>query len=470
MGLERPQWLRRKTSAPTPVSGAETGNSSNGIEVVVQGPLGFVYLGPETEPSFLDSFAAVLVREGNVPAVVLPTGVDEATVHLRDRILRLPRDAAELLGDFHPHLDAVTQDLVRQAHHPGAGQLMLLGWGGPEPLTFQREMGSHGGPGPDETSAFVILSPEARTPTSAPHFLRPASLRAMALCAIDPILCGKRSPRSRAADFAPAGGIPLRIMTYNVHGCRGMDGKFAPQRIARVIAAEEPDVVCLQELDQERARSGGVNQAQVIADRLQADYHFHAAAELDDGRFGNAVISRHPLRFLAAQPLPSAPRAKSVLNLEDRGALSVALSVDEVEIRIVNTHLSILAAERRLQIEGLLGSGLLGEEEGDGPLLLAGDFNASPRSWTVRRLESRLRSVVPEDTNERALRTWSGRTPLRRIDHILVSDHFDARNVYVPRTRLSRVASDHLPLVVDLVCYPSPLPERERAEVHTTVS
>jgi len=239
-------------------------------------------------------------------------------------------------------------------------------------------------------------------------------------------------------------------MTYNVHGCRGMDGKVAPHRIARVIAREDPDIVCLQELDVERFRSGGVDQARAIAEHLRVDYHFHAVAELDDGgRFGNAVLSRHPLHLLETRPLPAAPRAKEVLNLEDRGALLVALEVKGVRFRIVNTHLSILASERRHQARALLADDFLGNPAWEGPILLAGDLNAAPRSWTVRQLETRLRNSVPRD--ERSLRTWTGRTPLRRIDHVLVSEDIEVRHVYVPRTELSRVASDHLPLVVDFI-------------------
>jgi endonuclease/exonuclease/phosphatase family metal-dependent hydrolase len=382
-------------------------------------------------------------------------------IHLRDRTLRLPQDASAFLGADHPHRDAVAEDLVRLAHHPGAGRLVLLGWGGREPITFQEEKGAHGGPGPEETSAFLMVPPETRAPADPSVRLRPQVLRSMALCALDQETCGKRSDIT-GRDRSPDQGISIRLMTYNVHGCRGMDGKLSPGRIARIIAREDPDVICLQELDVERTRSRGVDQIQVIAERLEADYHFHAVAELDDGRFGNAVISRHPLELLATTPLPAATRTKSMLNLEDRGALTVVLSMNGLEIRIVNTHLSILASERRLQTEALLGLQAVADPGSSGPLILAGDLNASPRSWTVRRLETRLRSVVDARHDQKQLRTWSGRTPLRRIDHVLVNDRVEVQNVYVPRTPLSQVASDHLPMVVDLVCYPaSAVPEPE---------
>jgi endonuclease/exonuclease/phosphatase family metal-dependent hydrolase len=254
--------------------------------------------------------------------------------------------------------------------------------------------------------------------------------------------------------------VRLRLMTYNVHGCRGMDGKFAPHRIARVIARERPDVVCLQEVDQERTRSGSIDQVAVIARRLRTDYRFHAVAEVDDGRFGNAVLSAHPLRLVAAGPLPAAARAKEMFNLEDRGAVWVTLQAGDKVVQIINTHLSILEQERREQAEALLGPAWLGHPDCKGPVILTGDFNASPESWALRRLETRLRNAVGSERKDRDLRTWSGRVPLRRIDHVLVSETVEVMGAYVPRTHLSRVASDHLPLVVDLVCRlgePAPL-------------
>jgi len=318
----------------------------------------------------------------------------------------------------------------------------------------------------------VIFPPETRAFTPVPPTLRPADLREIALGILgrlDVETSGKteaplRSPYPKPLTEDPS-AFSLRLMTYNVHGCRGMDGKYSPQRIARVIARERPDVICLQELDQERTRSGGVNQVAVIARRLRADYRFHAVANVDDGRFGNAVLSHYPLRLMGAGPLPSAVRMKDMFHLEDRGAVWVALEVGGRTLNIINTHLSILQHERRLQTEALLGPRWLAHPDCRDPVILTGDFNASPDSWTMRRLRTRLRVAIPPERKERELRTWSGRVPLRRIDHVLVSEGIHVVGAYVPRTELSRVASDHLPLVVDLLCrFPEPVTARPVSE------
>jgi endonuclease/exonuclease/phosphatase family metal-dependent hydrolase len=122
-----------------------------------------------------------------------------------------------------------------------------------------------------------------------------------------------------------------------------------------------------------------------------------------------------------------------------------------VRFQVLNTHLSILERERRLQVEELLRWVRRAQQRG--PVLLVGDLNTTSDSWAGRRLAEPLHDVVARDAELRsaaAPRTWSGRLPLRRIDHVFASADVDVRRVEVPRSRLARVASDHLPVVVDV--------------------
>ncbi|MBZ0268792.1 endonuclease/exonuclease/phosphatase family protein [bacterium] len=248
-------------------------------------------------------------------------------------------------------------------------------------------------------------------------------------------------------------------MTYNVHGCRGMDGRYSVERIARVIARERPDVVCLQELDHRRTRSGGVDQAREIAARLENEYRFHSVREAADGLFGDAILSSLPLHLVRAAPLPS---IESRLELEPRGVLWVEVEAGGHRIQVLNTHLSISERERRLQADALVGEEWLGDPRCRGPLLLAGDLNATSMSYTGRRLASLLRDTARLRTRapgEPRPLTWSGRMPVLRIDHVFASGHFAVQRLDVPRTRLTRTASDHLPLVVDLEWQPVERPD-----------
>jgi endonuclease/exonuclease/phosphatase family metal-dependent hydrolase len=210
----------------------------------------------------------------------------------------------------------------------------------------------------------------------------------------------------------------------------------------------QPDIVCLQELDQSRTRSGDVDQVEEIARQLSTDYEFHAVTEVDDGRFGNAVLTTYPMRLVASGPLP---RIQSRIALEDRGVVWVAVEMGGRRVNVINTHLSIHRGERRIQVEALVEEWLRHPDR-TGPTVLTGDFNTSGTSPTGRRIGEVLRDVEDHHPSEPVLQTWSSRLPLRRIDHVYVSEEFTVRGIHVPQTRLSRVASDHLPLVVDLSC------------------
>ncbi len=103
-------------------------------------------------------------------------------------------------------------------------------------------------------------------------------------------------------------------MTYNVHRCRGRDRQYSPQRIADVIASAKPDVVALQELDVGRARSGGVDQAEMIAAALGMRAQFHPALKVMEELYGDAILTACPSRLVKAGAVarpsgPARPRA-----------------------------------------------------------------------------------------------------------------------------------------------------------------
>src|SRR3954467_5123391 len=109
-----------------------------------------------------------------------------------------------------------------------------------------------------------------------------------------------------------------RILTYNVHRCVGKDKKLDVSRVADVIAQFDPDIVALQELDVGRARTNNVDQAHEIAERLEMACHFHAALQVAEERYGDAILTLYPERVVKKGPLPGHPR---IAALEPRGAL-----------------------------------------------------------------------------------------------------------------------------------------------------
>lgn len=237
-----------------------------------------------------------------------------------------------------------------------------------------------------------------------------------------------------------------KILTYNVHRCVGVDRHLDVDRIAAVIAEYEPDIVCLQELDVGRARTGGFDQAHEIARRLEMSFHFHPAMKVEEELYGEAILTPWPERLVHAGALPS---VRGVPGLEPRGALWVEVELAGVKLNIINTHLGLIPKEQRLQAAALTGPAWLGNPACKDPVLLVGDFNATSISRPYRRIAKRLKDAQRVAGLDRTLPTFPSSFPVLRIDHVFVSEGVSVTGVRAPAFPLAKMASDHLPLIVE---------------------
>lgn len=246
-----------------------------------------------------------------------------------------------------------------------------------------------------------------------------------------------------------------RLLTYNVHRCVGVDRKLDVSRIAGVIAEHEPDIVCLQELDVGRARTGFVDQARAIADQLAMSYHFHPAMRVEAELYGDAILTHLPERLIRSGPLPS---LRGIPGLEPRGALWVEVEIDGTTLNVLNTHLGLVPREQRLQAAALTGEQWLGHPDCVGPTLLTGDFNATsitrPYQTLVRKLADCQRSLGLKPS----VKTFPSSFPAIRIDHCFTSPEIRVTAVKAPFSPLARMASDHLPLIIDFEIRPPKSP------------
>lgn len=416
------------------------------FSVVASGSAGFVYASGSLDDAALEFVAHDLAAAQGVPLVIARNGAGQLRAWAGDDEFRLPRQLAELVGGDHPFLHELGEDLARLCRHADAGEIAIFGWReGVAATTFGVDNGSQAGLSFQETGAFALLPADVSLPAKGQDLLRPGDLRRAALLHLGRI--GIEPGRARVRR-GPASTDRLRVMTYNVHGCLGMDGKLSVERIARVIARYRPDVVALQELDVGRERSGGVDQAELIARYLEMEFQFHPTLQIEEERYGDAILTHLPMRLVRAAALPGLADASG---REPRGALWVTIELLDNEIQLINTHLGLDARERALQAAALCGSEWLGSENCRSPVILCGDLNASPASATCRLLRTRLDDAQARAPRHRPRNTFASRLPAVRIDHILIDPKLGVSSVEVPRSQLVQVASDHLPLIADLL-------------------
>jgi endonuclease/exonuclease/phosphatase family metal-dependent hydrolase len=230
----------------------------------------------------------------------------------------------------------------------------------------------------------------------------------------------------------------LRVATYNVHRCRGLDGRTSPRRIADVIRAIEPDIIALQEVVGAGPHTTG--HAEELGAQLGMGWVMAPARHLRKALFGNVVLSRLPILHHAQYDL-------SWKTCEPRCCQRVDIAVGHHTLHLYNVHLGTAFLERRYQAGRL--SAIVHDRRVGRPKIVLGDFNEWMRGLATQVLTERLNSIDLR-AHLRRRRTYPGVFPLLHLDHIYYEGTVEVTRLELPRTRLALLASDHLPLVAEL--------------------
>ena len=240
----------------------------------------------------------------------------------------------------------------------------------------------------------------------------------------------------RPLESAPQEHRPLRVLAWNLRMGYGLDGRFDPEGVARLIRAEHPDVVLLSEVDRGWLLNGGQDQLRILARLLDMQAVFGPAA---DPVWGDAILTSGPVYRLHRREL------EPYGSLTGAEALSLRVPYDGVRVTIVATHLQPRGDEVNQTLGQVheLGT-MLGAASNAGPVVLGGDLNTTPgsRPWRallVTGFEDLLAGARP-------LPTDPADHPRQQIDHVIGSPGMRGSHAHAPATTLS----DHRPVVVDL--------------------
>jgi endonuclease/exonuclease/phosphatase family metal-dependent hydrolase len=231
----------------------------------------------------------------------------------------------------------------------------------------------------------------------------------------------------------------LRVVTYNIHRCRGLDGRTLPHRAIEVLLSLNADIIALQEVI--GAGPNGSSHAEEIGAGLGMGWVMASVRHLRGHQFGNLVLSRFPIRQYYQYDL-------SWKTCEPRCMQRVDVNVHGNVLHVYNVHLGTAILERRHQARWL--AEIVADRHVSGAKLVLGDFNEWMRGLTTTLLSSRLKSVDLRDYLLRR-RTYPGLFPILHLDHIYYAGPLDIVGVELARTRRSLVASDHLPLIADIL-------------------
>lgn len=229
--------------------------------------------------------------------------------------------------------------------------------------------------------------------------------------------------RQKACNFS--------VASYNIHQCRGMDGRRDVKRIAAVIGELDCDAIGLQEVDSRAGPHEDSMQLEALARATGMEAFAGSTILRHDGDYGNALLTRRPVLAVRRHDL-------SFVGREPRGALDVDIDVDGHRVRVIVTHLGLRPAERRYQVKLLLK--LLHPNEPGEIVVAMGDINEwLPVGRPLRWLHGLL-GCPPSQ------RTFPTACPIFALDRVWVRPQASLIDLRTYASKLARVASDHFPL------------------------
>lgn len=242
-----------------------------------------------------------------------------------------------------------------------------------------------------------------------------------------------------AASFSAAEAESIRIMTYNIHHGEGTDGKLDLDRIADIILAEHPDIVCLQEIDRNLPRTSKLDFPEELAKRLNMKGRFGPNYRFDGGDYGNATFTRFEISAHENVSLPGPE------GIEPRGALRVTVNLDGRELDVWNTHLGLGPGERRDQAAAIVDHLRPGV-----PAVLAGDLNETRDAPALQQLLTVFNDTWSGNRGEAEGTVGLGGKRPKRIDFVLATPELNVLSSRAVVNERTAVASDHAPYVAEL--------------------
>lgn len=221
------------------------------------------------------------------------------------------------------------------------------------------------------------------------------------------------------------------VATYNIRHGVNMAGDLDLDATAALLAQINPHIIALQEVDELRPRSNWVKQSAYLAKQLDMNYVFGASIRYRTGAYGNALLSKFPIKSPVTHFLPD--------STENRSCLKADIEIGSQILTVLNTHLGLDSQSRQRQLREFILPLMKKQLH---PAILLGDFNAPDNSQEVKMVAKYLQDTF-EFNSAPQVNTFSANHPQTRIDYIFFNSYCECGNFYI----VDSMASDHLPVV-----------------------
>lgn len=227
----------------------------------------------------------------------------------------------------------------------------------------------------------------------------------------------------------------IRVVSYNIHHGTTADEHPSLLQIASVLDQLDADLISLQEVDMNLPRSQRVKQAAMLAKTLDMGYVFGEAMHYGNGKYGNAVLSRFPIKNYHLHKMPDSS--------EDRCCLEVHIQVNDKLLGFFAVHLGLKQTVRIDNVKHIILPAILAFP---GPAILAGDLNADCEQPEIQLLSSQMTDTFDHNSGI-LVNTFPSAQPVERIDYIFTRGSLATTDFYITDAS----ASDHLPVTAEML-------------------
>ncbi len=230
-----------------------------------------------------------------------------------------------------------------------------------------------------------------------------------------------------------SGNSHIRVMSYNIHHGKNSLGADTLDNITDTIRDNQADIIGLQEVDKNVYRTQFKNQVKLMASELGMYYAFGSNIEVMGMEYGNAILSKYPIKSFENVHMPGFK--------EKRGLLRAEIKIDGKDMNFLVTHLGLTKQERTKQVKTISEYiKFLGTKT-----IIVGDFNSKENNEEMNSIKT-LMVDSSQGKREHFKNTYEGLIIKSKIDYIFVSPDIKVNKYNVIDTN----ESDHFPIIANI--------------------
>lgn len=232
---------------------------------------------------------------------------------------------------------------------------------------------------------------------------------------------------------------PLRILSFNIHGGYSLDGRRDLARVHTLLEDLKIDIAVFQEMETRPSKGGTATDINELAGGAMPYHMMGPTLKEGLGWYGNLIVSRYPFKRALVHSLE-----KKWDKIEPRNAVDVLIETPLGNMRLLGTHLSLPAWERKVEVPKLVELVKQVEEEEKYPVFLMGDINEWRRSSRLLRFLGEQMIPVPAGA------TFPVFYPVLHLDRVWHDSPFIRAKASVVTEYGVRKMSDHLPILIEV--------------------